>query len=268
MATVEEVANRQSTIVALTQKYGRSNVSDLAAEFNVTPETIRRDLKALEQRGHIRRVHGGAVIDAHAHRTDLLAIDEEDSGLPLHQVQRRKQAIAEAAMHLIPGPQASMFIDAGSTTEAFANVLARYYVGQQWVVVTNSPNVARTLVSAGVPEVTILGGVVKSQTQAVVGPRAVNALQLLRADVAFMGTSGLTTDDGLTTSDPREAAVKTAMIERCRTAIVLCDSTKIGKSSTVTFAPLSKVHVAVTDRFAPADFTSKLKPFHTKVVIS
>lgn len=268
MATVEEVTKRQQTIVNMTQTYGRCNVSDLAQQFEVTPETIRRDLKVLETRGLLRRVHGGAVMNAGAHHADLLAVDDDDAELPVHQSQRRKQAIAEAAMALIPGPNASMFIDAGSTTEAFANVLARQYVGQHWAVVTNSPNVARTLAGAGVPEVTILGGVVKARTQAVVGAKAVDSLRLLRADVAFMGTSGFTVEDGLTTSDPREAAVKQSMIERCRNPVVLCDATKIGKSSTVTFAETKAINYVITDRFAPQDLATSLRRYNTKVVIS
>ncbi|MFI5503979.1 Glycerol-3-phosphate regulon repressor [Corynebacterium kutscheri] len=266
MATLAEVSDRQTTIVAITEQLGRCSVAHLAQQFDVTPETIRRDLKQLETQGLLRRVHGGAVIGGGTSPSDLLAVDEVND-LPIHQSQRRKQAIAQAALELIPSPCASIFIDAGSTTEAFANTLARHYVGQSWVVVTNSPNIARSLATAGVPSVSIVGGIVKARTQAIVGPQATEALKNLRADIAFLGTTGLSIDRGLTTSDPREADMKTAMLHQSNISVALCDSTKIGKDSVETFAALNDLNFIVTDKNISQSNIDSLRNFDPELVI-
>lgn len=266
MATVVEVKKRQDTIVALTNEFGRCSVAEIAERFEVTPETIRRDLKILESRNLLRRVHGGAVSGSPHSHVELLAVDESDE-LPIHQSQRRKQSIALAALGMIPHPNASMFIDAGSTTEAFANVLASNYLGQNWSVVTNSPNIARSLAVAGVPRVAIVGGFVKARTQAIVGPKALDEMQVLRADIAFLGTSGLSFNKGLTTSDPREAQVKNMMLLRSERSVVLVDSTKIDHDSEVRFADISDIHTVITDRNAPEGFARRFKSISTQLLI-
>ena len=233
MATVAQINGRQSTIVAITNDTGRCSVADLAERFCVTAETIRRDLKSLEAKGLLRRVHGGAVAGALTPQSDLVATDDDDE-LPIQQSQRRKNLIAQKAIELIPSPTAAIFIDAGSTTEAFASTLAHNYRGQNWSIVTNSPNVAHTVAAVGVPQVTILGGTIKARTQAVVGPNAVETLRSL---------------------------------SQSNHVVVLCDSTKLGRESNVQFAKLSDIDVVVSDRNVPPDFTSKLHPYDTSMVI-
>lgn len=265
MATFAEVSDRQAAIATLTHSYGRSSVSELSTQFEVTPETIRRDLKALESRGLVQRVHGGAVsLKPFAHPERLA---NEDDGLPIHQSQRRKQSIAQTALAQIPSPDASIFIDAGSTTEAFSHVLANSFLGQNWSIVTTSPNVAVMLASAGVPSVSIIGGVVKARTQAIVGDQALKEMSQLRADVAFIGTSGLSVHGGFTTSDPREAAVKAKMIQNSSISVALCDSAKIGMESAVRFAELESVDVIVTDRFAPQSIRDAMMDSTTRLVM-
>ncbi|GAA1472001.1 DeoR/GlpR family DNA-binding transcription regulator [Corynebacterium felinum] len=267
MATVAHINGRHEEIVSLVNDHGRVAVADLAERFVVTAETIRRDLKALEAQGLLSRVHGGAVISLPSSPGDFMAIDEDDDQLPTHQSQRRKQLIAQAALGLMPGPGGSVFIDAGSTTEAFANVLAKNYVGQNWSVVTNSPNVARIVASAGVPHVCVVGGFLKARTQAVVGESTVEQLRLLRADVSFMGTNALDLEFGLSTSDSREAQVKSTMIGQSVRSVVLCDSTKLGRRVGVSFASVRDVDVVVTDRHAPEGFGQVLRSFETELVI-
>ena len=92
-------------------------------------------------------------------------------------------------------------------------------------------------------------------------------LRSLRADIAFMGTTALSLTHGLTTSDPREAAVKETMISQSNHVVVLCDSTKLGRESNVQFARLSDIDVVVSDRNVPPDFTSKLHSYDTSMVI-
>lgn len=266
MSTVEEVQLRQSAIVTLTNDLGRCSVTQLSQRFCVTPETIRRDLKSLEHQGLLTRVHGGAVSGFPMPHIEILAVDDDDD-LPIHQSQRRKQAIAHAALPLIPGPTAAIFIDAGSTTESFASVLARNYVGQNWLVVTNSPNVARTLSGAGVPDVMILGGTLKGRTQAIVGEKAEASLRTLKADIAFMGTTGLSIETGLTTSDPREASIKATMIAQSRRVVALCDSGKLNRTSDVTFASIDDIDFLVTDRHASKQLQASFNTFNTQVVI-
>ena len=104
MATVAQINGRQSTIVAITNDTGRCSVADLAERFCVTAETIRRDLKSLEAKGLLRRVHGGAVAGALTPQSDLVATDDDDE-LPIQQSQRRKNLIAQTRpFSLMPAP--------------------------------------------------------------------------------------------------------------------------------------------------------------------
>lgn len=267
MATTQEVDSRHFTIVSLTNTHGRCSVGQLAAEFGVTPETIRRDLKTLESKGLLKRVHGGAVAGS-PHTVSSYLAHDEDEAMPTYLTQRVKLSIAQTAMSLIPGPLSSIFIDAGSTMEVLASTLARNYLGQNWHVVTNSPNVARILGTTGLREITVLGGTVRPRSQAVVGPSVVQSLKSMRADIAFVGTTGVSRQRGLTTNDPREAAVKHAMIEQARYVVTLCDSSKLDKEAPISFASLDDIDVIVTDRTVGRRFTHSFTGHNTRIVAS
>lgn len=229
---------RQRTIVSLALRYDRVAVTELAQRFEVTTETIRRDLDVLDRRGILRRVHGGAVPAENVRLVETTVADRE----PAFSAQKGR--IAHAALRFLPaGSGSTVLIDSGTTTARFAAAMGG---NQQHTVVTNSVPIASQLALLGGP-VQLLGGRVRGLTQATVGGETVEALGRFFCDVAFLGTNGLSVSHGLSTPDSDEAAVKRVMVRAARRRIVLADSSKIGATLLVSFATLKDVEVLVTD---------------------
>jgi DeoR family fructose operon transcriptional repressor len=249
---------RQQAMAQLIGQQGRVSVAELAEDLAVTTETVRRDLSALERMGLIRRVHGGAV-PASALAVIESGISERDLANTL-----AKDAIAAAAVALLPPPGSMIVIDAGSTTARFAALLPRDH---RLTVVTHAVPVAARL--AGLPQIDLflLPGRVRPTTHAAVGADTVAALSDIRADVAFVATNGLSTS-GLTTPDREEAATKRAIVAAGRRTVVLADSTKIGVESLLRFATLSEIDVLITDSGISDDDASALAAADVEVVIA
>ena len=236
---------RQQAMAHLISRRGRLSVVQLAEQFEVTTETVRRDLSTLDRMGLVRRVHGGAV------PAGSLTVIESGIGERDQSNTQAKEAIANAAVSLLPPPDSVVVIDAGSTTARFAAALPRDH---RLTVITHAVPVATRL--AGLPQIELhlLPGKVRPTTHAAVGAETVAALADLRADVAFIATNGLTVGHGLTTPDSDEAASKRAMIACARKTVVLADSTKLGVETAVRFATLDSLDVLVTDSdVEPAD---------------
>jgi DeoR family fructose operon transcriptional repressor len=228
---------RQQAMAELVTERGRLSVNAIAEQFDVTTETVRRDLSALERMGLLRRVHGGAVpatalgaIEAALGERDQANTDEKDR-------------IARAALDLIPQSDGTVLLDAGSTTSRLASLLPR---DLRLTVVTHAVPVAARL-AGGQVELHLLPGRVRPTTHAAVGAETVRALGRIRADVAFLGTNGLSVGHGLSTPDSEEAATKRAMVSAARRVVCLADSSKIGVEAPLRFAELSEVDVLVTD---------------------
>ena len=229
---------RQQAMAQLVAARGRLSVTVLAEEYDVTTETVRRDLSTLERMGLVRRVHGGAV-PAHS----LAAIE---SGLVERDAANtdEKDRIARAALDLLPPAGSTVLLDAGSTTSRLASVLPRDH---RLTVVTHAVPVAARLAGNPQIELHLLPGRVRSTTHAAVGPETVGALADLRVDVVFLGTNGITADHGLTTPDWDEAAAKRARVASARRTVVLADASKVGTEAPHRFASPEEIDVIVTD---------------------
>lgn len=227
---------RHQQILATARANGRVDVTGLAKELSVTPETVRRDLTALERRGVLRRVHGGAI------PVERLGIEPgvaDREGRSAGQ----KERIARAALDELP-EGGSIILDAGTTTVRLAELLP---TDRELTVVTHSVPVAGILISR--PNITLhlLGGVVRGRTLAAVGDWTRAQVAEVYADVAFMGTNGISVERGLTTPDIAEAAVKRALIDAARRTVVLADHTKFGREEFARVAPLSDIDTVITD---------------------
>lgn len=228
---------RQQAIADSVAERGRLSVTELAAEYAVTTETVRRDLSVLERAAVVRRVHGGAV------PFDSLTVLEPAVSDRDRANADAKNRIAKAALALLPR-SGSVLLDAGTTTARLATLLPRDY---KLTVITNAVPIAARLAGLANVDLHLLPGRVRSTTHAAVGEETVAALDLLRVEVAFVGTNGLSFGHGLSTPDHSEAAAKRAMVRSAQRVIVLADSSKIGREHTVRFAELSEVDVLVTD---------------------
>jgi DeoR family fructose operon transcriptional repressor len=229
---------RQQAIAQLVSEKGRVSVTVLADLYDVTTETVRRDLSTLERLGLVRRVHGG-VVPANSLSVIESGLLERDSA---HTAE--KDRIARAAVALLPPPGSTVILDAGTSTARLVNLLPREH---RLVVFTHAVPIAARLANAPQVELHLLPGRVRMTTQAAVGADTVAALGQLRADAVFLGTNALSLSHGLSTPDRDEAATKRAMVHASRQVIVLADSSKMGEESLMQFASLGEVDVLVTD---------------------
>ncbi|SIT72892.1 DeoR/GlpR family DNA-binding transcription regulator [Microbacterium sp. RU33B] len=232
---------RQDLIEQRLNEDGRVSVIELAQSFDVTTETIRRDLAHLEGIGTLRRVHGGAVPRERASTTEPSLTDR------LQRHGAAKSAIAVRALSALDTSVGSVYFDAGTTTGAVAARLASRSTGSPVEVVTHALTLAQVL--AGVPGVSlsVIGGRIRGLTAAAVGSDTVRAIESLRPDVAFLGANGLSAGFGVSTPDPDEAAVKSAIVRAARRVVLVTDAEKLGRELLVSFAPLNAIDVLVTD---------------------
>lgn len=228
---------RQDAMARRISRDGRISVAVLAGEFDVTTETVRRDLNALERQGLVRRVHGGAV--------PANALQAVEPGVADRTRTRaaEKESIARRALRYLPATGSTVLLDAGTTTAALAAALP---TDHRLTVITHSVPIAARL--AGHPQVDLhlLPGRVRATTLAAVGPDTVAALGTLRVDVAFVGANGVSVAHGLSTPDADEAHVKSAITRAARSVVVLADASKIGEEHTRRFAAVGEVDALVT----------------------
>lgn len=253
---------RHARIVDELETDGRVSVASLSRALDVTAETVRRDLDALEAAGALRRVHGGAVRRA-------AAVE-----LGLGERQRRntpaKRAIARSAMALLQAADpASVSLDAGTTTGALADLLAEAEPSSRALdVVTNAVPIVLRLQDSRALTVHAVGGVVRPETSAAVGSTTIETLARLRCDLAFLGANGISAAFGLSTPDEREAAVKSAMVRSARRTVALVDASKHGEESLIRFAPLGDLDVLITDRSPEGELANALAAAGVDVVVA
>lgn len=248
---------RHRAIVERVATGGRASVVDLADALDVTPETIRRDLSILERQGLVRRVHGGAIP---VRRLGFQPTVDSRSAVHIEE----KGRIAEAALDEVPD-EGAIIVDSGTTT---GRLIAMLPHDRQLTVVTNS--VQHAIALANRPDITclLLGGRVRGRTLACVDSWAVNSLQGITADVAIVGTDGVSVQRGLTTPDRIEAEIKAAMLKAARRTVVLADHTKFGDDHFAAFAKLDDIDVIISDTGLDADVASEIEAAGPMVVLA
>lgn len=226
---------RHFQIIELAKAEGRVLVDDLALRFDVTPQTIRKDLNDLCERQLLTRVHGGAIIPSGTQNMEYeqrgkIAADE-------------KEAIGLAAAALIPH-NSSLFINIGTTTEAVSHALLKH---DRLMVITNNINVANRMRIYPQFEVVIAGGVVRGSDGGIVGEAAVDFIRQFKVDYAVIGASAIDHDGALLDYDFREVKVAQAIIANARHVILVADSTKFERTAPVRIGHLSQVDTFVSD---------------------
>ncbi|GHH47233.1 DeoR/GlpR family DNA-binding transcription regulator [Streptomyces candidus] len=245
---------RQQEILRLAREGGRVDVLSLADTFQVTAETVRRDLKALDRAGLLRRVHGGAIP---AGRLDF----EPDLAERESTAADEKDRIARAATGELPD-EGSVALDAGSTA---ARLAAAFPLERGLTVVTHSLPVAARLADHPGIDLHLVGGRVRHRTRAAVDAWALRAYGEIRADVVFLGANGFSLAHGLTTPDLAEAAVKRAVIAAGRRVVMLADSAKHGQEHFARFGSLTDVDLLITDTGLSAADAAAIEAAGTEV---
>jgi DeoR family transcriptional regulator, glycerol-3-phosphate regulon repressor len=236
LSSMQALNDRQNTIVSLARSVGRVTVEDLAARFEVTPQTIRRDLNELCDLKVLARTHGGAVI---ASSVENLSYEARR-----FIAAAEKHEIGIAAAALIPN-QSSLFINIGTTTEEVASALQGH---QNLLVITNNLNVAIALYRHPTIEVIAAGGLVRRSDGAVVGGSTADFIRQFKVDMAVIGASALDQDGSLLDYDPREVNVSRAIIDNARRVLLVCDRTKLERTAPVRVGHISEIDIFVTDR--------------------
>lgn len=250
---------RRQAIADLVQKTERVDVNELSEHFEVTIETVRRDLIALEESGLIGRVHGGAVLRAPGFLRVKAPTASERAKLRI----KEKIAIAEAALSYIPDGGV-VILDAGTTVLELAR---RIGIDAALTLITMGLPAALDLSSRGFMCVLIPGGEVNPQTFASEGEWALNNIQELSADVAFVGVSGVSIERGFTTSSHMDALMKQAILSAAKLKVVLADSSKIGTVFTSKICAIDEIDVLVTNSEAESKFVQQLRTIGVEVVI-
>ncbi|MEU1872864.1 DeoR/GlpR family DNA-binding transcription regulator [Streptomyces sp. NPDC048376] len=246
---------RQQEILRLARDGGRVDVVSLAEEFQVTAETIRRDLKALDRAGLLRRVHGGAIP---AGRLDF----EPDLAERESTAADEKDRIARAALAQLPA-EGTLILDAGTTV---ARMAAAIPPEASLTVVTHSLPIAARLADHPGIQLHLVGGRVRNRTRAAVDAWALRAYGEIRADVAVVAANGFSVEHGLTTPDLAEAAVKRAALTAARRVVLLADSSKYAQEHFARFGALSDVDLLITDNGLTPEDAGDVERAGTEVV--
>jgi DeoR/GlpR family transcriptional regulator of sugar metabolism len=235
---------RQAVILEEVRRSGAVRVSDLVVRLSVSDMTVRRDLDVLARRGLVEKVYGGA--------TSVVGRSTDEPGFEAKSVRQlpEKEAIAAQAASLVR-PGTAIGLSAGTTTWTLARFLDDI---PDLTVVTNSTRVADVLQQSGRTDRTVvLTGGVRTPSDALVGPVAVQALRSLHLDVVFLGVHGMTERSGFTTPNLNESETDRALVDAAGRVVVVADHTKWGTVGISTIADLDEADVLVTDEGLPGD---------------
>ncbi len=245
---------RHERLLQIMSKEHVVRVEELARQLRVSSATVRRDLDELEGLGEIRRVHGGAV--GIGSRLEEPLFDDKTS-----LAAKEKQRIARAALKFIQ-PNDTVYLDGGSTVLELARLLKDR---SNITVVTNSIRAAIELAARG-PRLILIGGELRRLSQTLVGALTRLTLESLHLDRAFMGTIGLTLEEGLTTTDPSEAYTKELVMKHAQEVYLLADHSKVGKVSFTQAGQLERVRALIMDDGIDRKFAQRLRKLGVEVV--
>lgn len=218
---------------------GRVDIDGLSDTFEVTPQTIRKDVNDLAGRGLLHRVHGGAVYPS------TVSNFAYDSRRVL--AAGAKAMIGQRAAELIPD-NSSVMLNIGTTTEQVAMALRQH---RGLMAITNNLNVANILRDARDAQVIIAGGLVRSADGGIVGEATVSLIEQFRADFAVIGASAIDEDGTILDFDYREVQVAQAIMANARRTVLVADTQKFRRSAPVRIGTLADVDFFVTDQPPP-----------------
>lgn len=227
--------SRQQLILTELEKKGKINVSDMVELTGASESSIRRDLLEMDEKGLLKRVHGGATLLKHT-----AAMNEDPLYHRYAQHSDEKKRIAKYASALIEKND-FIYIDAGSTTLELVDQLEQKDI----CIVTNGLMQAQQLTMKGY-KVICIGGEIRNITGACVGYQAIQALQKYHFTKGFFGTNGITAENGYTTPASEEASIKQYAMGQCVTCYILADHSKFDQVSSVTFGNIEEA-IIITD---------------------
>lgn len=250
-----DAEGRRRTMLKLVRRTGFVDVIQIAEEFAISKETVRRDLNSLEDQGLVRRTHGGVYpVESAGYETTL------DFRATQHVPE--KSRIASAAAEVL-GEAETVFIDEGFTPQPIAEALPR---DRPLTVVTASLPVVRAFATSEQVTVLLLGGRVRGGTMAAVDHWAVRMLSGFVIDLACIGANGISRTYGLTTPDPAVGEVKAQAIRAARRLVFSGVHTKFGPVSFYRFGEVHDLEVIITGKDLPVSEANRYQLMGPKVI--
>jgi DeoR family myo-inositol catabolism operon transcriptional repressor len=238
------------------KKHGSVSLDDLCKHFDVSRNTIRRDIHELETRRIVKKVYGGVVLN------------NGEAPIPLSQRQMtmkaEKIAIAKKASEFVNDGDV-IVIDAGSTTVQIVEHLKNKY---QLTLITNSVPVLNAVLAYEQLHIIVTGGDLLRPTNSFVGHEAAAMLKKLNANTVFLAATGVSLSKGITNSSTIETEIKKAMMEVSEQIVLLVDHTKFDTVSLVTFADLKDIDILITDQAPPPQYFQYCAEHAVEIIVA
>ena len=244
---------RSPEIIKLANQQSIVRVEELAEYFNVSLQTIRKDLNKLCSDGQLERVHGGAIITSHIENIEY----EQRKKINL----LGKQAIGRECAKKIPN-DICLFMGIGTSTETAAKLLLEH---KNLLIVTNNPNIANILKNNAKSEVVITGGNLRKSDGALIGQPALETIKNFKFDLAILGCSALDREGNMLDFDTQEILVNQSIISQADKTYLLADHTKFLRKAPVKIAPLSIIDCFFTDNKLEPELLEKCRSWNTEV---
>lgn len=251
------VFQRREKILQLLRQKSEISVAELAAQVNVSDWTIRRDLAMLEETQQVRRHYGGVALALEAAQLNQMAFNAQDQA-------SAKASIGRAAAQFIKSHQFVALAAGTTTTQVGLALRGRSDIA----IMTNALNIAQELSRETGIRVTCAGGEVHGDYYTLTGPVTERALSTHYYDVAVVGVSGISLEQGFSVNSQSNAASISIMLQNAHRRIVVADHTKFGKVSYAFLAKLSDIHVIVTDAAPSEAFRQQLQAVGTTLVVA
>ncbi|MFC0180910.1 DeoR/GlpR family transcriptional regulator [Thorsellia kenyensis] len=248
-------SNRHKGILALVQQNNYVSTDELVAHFNVSAQTIRRDLNELAEQNKILRHHGGAALPSSS--VNSAYVDRKDMW------SNEKAKIATRAAKLIPNGS-SLFIDVGTTPEAVALALTHH---SELKIVTNNINVAHLFSGREDIQLIIAGGEVRTRDGAIVGEATIEFINQFHLDFGVLGISGIDSSGTLLEFDHHEARTKKAIIENSRQTILVSDHSKFGRPAIAKVGDAKQINYIVTNQFPDEEYIQMFKTKDVELIV-
>ena len=251
-----QLKKRQTEILKIINLEKSVKVDELASSYQVTEQSIRRDLNEICSRGLAIRTHGGARIvnsisNIEYDKRRLVSSDAKDS-------------IGKLAAELIPD-NCSLMLNIGTTTEKVARALFSH---ENLVVISNNVNITNTLIGSNPKELILAGGAIRLSDGAIIGDSTVDFISNYKADFAIIGASALDEDGSILDFDPREVAVAKSILENSRKKILVCDSSKFKITAPHRISNVCDIDIFVTDEEPPTPFRNLANASNTEIKIA
>ncbi|MBM7582949.1 DeoR family transcriptional regulator of aga operon/DeoR family myo-inositol catabolism operon transcriptional repressor [Caldicoprobacter guelmensis] len=254
------VDERRNKIKEIVLKEKSVRVADLVRWFNVSEETIRRDLSKLEKEGLVKKTYGGAILAEELQSAMLFIPPVQQRKVQFYQ---EKDIIGRRAAEMI-FDGSTVILDAGSTTWSISKYISSC---EGITVVTNSIDIAQELSKDDKVEVIVVGGKLIKKSMSLVGPQAEKAFRSYNADIVFLGVSGISLNKGFTSSDIYEAEIKRTMMFAAQKRVIVADHSKFERQGLITFADFKEIDAVVTSSLVDRELLKAIKDLGIEVIV-